>query len=71
MEDVRTLKATVRNGRLVLDEPSDLPDGTEVELVPLDAELLPEESAALRESWERGNSDGWIPAADVIDRLRK
>lgn len=28
------LKAHVRNGRLVLDEPTDLPEGSEVELVP-------------------------------------
>ena len=27
-----TLKAQVREGRLVLDEPTDLPEGTEVEL---------------------------------------
>lgn len=75
IRNVRTLKATVKNGRLVLDEPSDLPDGTEVELVPLD-EFDPEELdaaalAELRRSWERGNSEGWIPAADLIDRLRK
>jgi hypothetical protein len=30
------LKAHVRKGRLVLDEPTDLPEGEEVELVPLD-----------------------------------
>ena len=31
-----TLKARVRGGRLVLDEPVDLPEGSEVELVPAD-----------------------------------
>src|SRR5438093_9916262 len=31
-----TLKARVCAGRLVVDEPTDLPDGTEVELLPLD-----------------------------------
>jgi hypothetical protein len=31
-----TLKARVRGGRLVVDEPTDLPEGTEVELLPLD-----------------------------------
>src|SRR6266849_84181 len=31
-----TLKARVRGGRLLLDEPVDLPEGTEVELVPVD-----------------------------------
>jgi hypothetical protein len=30
-------KAEVRNGRLVLDEPTDLPNGTVVELVEADA----------------------------------
>ena len=30
------LKAKVRSGRLVLDEPTDLPDGTEVDLLPAD-----------------------------------
>ena len=31
-----TLKARVAGGRLVLDEVTDLPEGTEVELLPLD-----------------------------------
>jgi hypothetical protein len=31
------LKAVVKNGRLVLDEPTQLPDGTEIELVPVEA----------------------------------
>lgn len=31
-----TLKARVQNGRLVVDEPTELPEGTEVELLPLD-----------------------------------
>ncbi|MGI8783770.1 MAG: hypothetical protein ACR2L2_09010 [Acidobacteriota bacterium] len=31
-----TLKARVRAGRLVVDVPTDLPDGTEIELLPLD-----------------------------------
>jgi len=31
-----TLKARVRGGRLVLDEPVDLPEGTEIDLVPVD-----------------------------------
>ena len=30
------LKARVQKGRLVVDEPTDLPEGTEVELLPLD-----------------------------------
>jgi hypothetical protein len=31
-----TIKARVRAGRLVLDEPTDLPDGAEVEFLALD-----------------------------------
>ena len=31
-----TLKARVHAGRLVFDEPTDLPEGTEVQLLPLD-----------------------------------
>jgi hypothetical protein len=31
-----TLRARVRGGRLLLDEPVDLPEGTEVALVPAD-----------------------------------
>lgn len=33
------LKARVRSGRLVLDEPTDLPEGEEIELVPIDEVL--------------------------------
>ena len=34
--DRMTLKARVKAGRLVVDEPTDLPEGTEIELLPLD-----------------------------------
>lgn len=46
-----TLKAIVRNGRLVLDEPTSLPEGTVIELAPVD-ERPPEsgyEPVSLRE----------------------
>ena len=33
---MQPLKAHVKNGRLVLDEPTDLPEGTEVEVLALD-----------------------------------
>jgi hypothetical protein len=32
-----TIRARVRNGRLIVDEPTDLPDGTELDLVIDDA----------------------------------
>jgi hypothetical protein len=36
---MQTLKAHVRRGRLVLDEPTDLPEGEVVELMPLDSSV--------------------------------
>jgi hypothetical protein len=53
--------ARVKNGRLVLDEPTDLPDGTTIELY--DASDLPEdelgdeELARLDEAVERSHAD--------------
>jgi hypothetical protein len=42
-------KAHVRNGRLVLDAPTDLPDGAEVELVPVD-EMIEAERRSLEQA---------------------
>lgn len=57
-------KAHVQNGRLVLDEPTDLPEGRIVELLPLDEVLagggdhLPdEERQALHRSIDEGIED--------------
>lgn len=36
---MQAMKAHVKGGRLVLDEPTDLPDGEVVYLVPLDASI--------------------------------
>ena len=71
-----TLEARVRNGRLVLDEPVDLPEGTRVQLVPVDDDDLDDEDRARlhaslirsSEQFERGEG---IPAADVLERLRR
>jgi hypothetical protein len=54
---VQALKVQVKNGRLVLDEPTDLPDGAEVEVVVIDDELTPEERAALHASLDRALDD--------------
>lgn len=52
------LKARVRNGRLVLDEPTTLPEGQEVELVMRDdAELTAEERAELDRALDEGIDD--------------
>lgn len=71
---MRPLKAHVHNGRLVLDEPTDLPAGAEVELVAMDDAFDPEERARLLaaidegiEDFERGDH---IDGFDFIARMR-
>ena len=65
MEAMQPLRAHVRNGRLVLDEPTDLPEGQVVELVLIDEvlahggdDLDDEERERLHQSIERGVEDG-------------
>jgi anti-sigma factor RsiW len=69
------LKAQVRGGRLVLDEPTDLPEGTEVELVTVDDGLDPEERARLDAALERSRAQAragrLIDADAVIGKLLK
>jgi hypothetical protein len=62
-----TLKARVKAGRLVLDEPTDLPEGTEVELLPLDpGDSLDDASrAALHDSLLASEED--VKAGRVVD----
>ena len=62
---MQALKAQVKNGRLVLDEPTDLPEGREVELVLLDDEFDPEEKARLLQAIEAGEED--IERGDYVD----
>ena len=68
-----TLKARVTAGRLVVDEPTDLPEGTEIELLPLDpGDWLDEEDrAALHRALKDSDEDikaGRLVDADVILR---
>lgn len=71
-----TMRATVRHGRLVLDEPTTLPDGTEVELLPLDPGdwLDDADRAALHAALAQSDADvaagRLIDAADVLKSLR-
>ena len=52
---MRALKAHVKAGRLVLDEPTDLPEGEEVEVyVPDGGEFSPEERARLDAALDEG-----------------
>lgn len=71
-----TIKARVRAGRLVLDEPTDLPEGTEVDLLPLDpGDWLDEDDrAALHEALRESDADvaaGRLVNADEILRELK
>jgi hypothetical protein len=50
-------KIQVKNGRLVLDEPTDLPDGAEVEVLVIDDDLTAEERAELHASLDRALDD--------------
>lgn len=62
-------RAQVRNGRLVLDEPTDLPEGTKVDLVPADDwdALDAEDRRRLHEALLRSEDDvraGRVMSAD-------
>ena len=62
MTGVQALKAHVRNGYVVLDEPSELPEGTEVEVsvtkvVDPFAGMGSEERAELEQELEEGRRD--------------
>lgn len=67
--------ARVRNGRLTLDEPTHLPEGTEVELSAvepedaLDAEDLARLNAAILAGEAEADRGEGVPAAEVIAML--
>lgn len=68
-----TLKARVKAGRLIVDEPTDLPEGTEIELLPLDPGdwLDDEDRAALHQALRDSDQDvkaGRLVDADTILR---
>jgi hypothetical protein len=65
---MQPLKAHVQNGRLSLDEPTDLPDGSEVELcVVEDDEFDPEEKARRLQMIEESEED--IANGDYVDGM--
>ena len=71
-----TIKARVHNGRLVVDEPTELPEGTEVGFLPLDPGdwLDPEDRAALQRALLASQEDleagRLIDAEEVLRELR-
>ena len=71
------LLARVEKGRLVLDEPTDLPEGTVVSLVADDEgdDLTDAERRALHEalsaSWQSVEAGRTRPASKILDELRR
>jgi hypothetical protein len=74
--DMTPLRARVQNGKLHLDEPTELPDGTELDLVVDDEgdDLTEEERhalhGALSRSWESAKAEQLQPAKAIIEALR-
>jgi len=72
-----TLRARVEGGRIVVDEKTDLPDGTQLTLVMVDAddEMTPEERADLEAELERGRAaiaaGQGISADELLARVRE
>ncbi len=71
---MRVLKAHVKGGRLLLDEPTDLPEGAEVELVLPAEEFDPGErtrlDAALERSMAQARAGRFVDSEIVIRKLR-
>jgi hypothetical protein len=66
---MEALKAIVKNGRLVLDTPTDLPEGLEVELAIVNDEDDSELLAELEASAEDEKAGRLVDMKDVIARL--
>lgn len=70
------LRARVHNGRITLDEPTDLPDGTVLELVPavevddLDDEDREKLHAAIRRGIEQGRNGQARPIEEALAEIR-
>ena len=71
---MQALKVQVKNGRLVLDEPTDLPDGAEIEVIVFHDELSIEERAELHASLDRALDDSeagrGMDAAEYLRQYR-
>ena len=74
---MQTLKAHVRNGRLIMDEPTDIPEGSEIELViadddddNLDDKERERLHRALRKSWASAKRGDTRPVQEIIRKLK-
>ena len=82
MASMNSLKAKVQDGRLIHDEPTDLADGTVVELVEADPyahlddadDLDDEERAKLHKAIDRGRAEleagQGIPAEEFVKEIK-
>src|SRR5204863_8266496 len=74
--DSMIVKAHVREGRLVVDEPTDLPEGTEIDLLAIDpGDWLDEaDREALHEALRQSNADvaagRLVDADEILKQLR-
>ena len=70
-----TFKASVQRGRLVLDEPTDLPEGAEVELAVVGDELDDEDRARLHAALDLADDElragKGIPGEPIVAALRR
>jgi hypothetical protein len=77
MRRMSGLRARVSNGRLLVDEPTSLPEGTILDLVvddegdDLDAEESGLRNEALQRAWQQATSNQGRPAHEVIRDLRR
>lgn len=73
---MKTLEARVLKGRLILDEPTELPEGTVLHLAAIDAEDELDEQeraalhAALDRSWAGAKSGTTRPADEILQELK-
>ena len=71
------MRARVRNARVVGDEPTDLPEGTVVELVEPDRgdDLSADDRAALHRalesSMQQAEAGRVRPASEIVDEIRR
>jgi hypothetical protein len=70
------VRARVRGGRLTLDEPTDLPEGTEVELIAADQDDLTDDDRAalhraLELSMQQAKAGSVRPASEIVDEIRR
>lgn len=70
------VRARVQNGRLIVDEPTSLPEGTILDLVmddegdDLDAADRAKRDEALAQAWRQAQSGKGRPASDLLTDIR-